>query len=531
MILSFRTIIKYKKNIIPGLSVMPPPPAVAGEAREPGPEGKHPEIAIMSVARKRALVVDDSKSARLILRRMLEKYLFDVDTAASGEEALDYLRRQRPDVIFMDHMMPGMDGFQAVREIKRDPTTATIPVMMYTSKEGDVYLGEARALGAMGVLPKEVKQVDVHNVLEKLNLLPGEAPDPSEPAQGTRPAASPPPRSVDPVESRAGTAAPREEPAAEEPRLSLESIEEMARSAAADALRSVLKDILREHRVSLRRELLDGSRELIREAVEARAEEPRADTEVPSAHSRPLRGVVWAAVGAVMAVIVVVGIQRFAGAPQMPSAHPTASLSSRTLAVATAGAGADKADAGVKQMRKQLAADEQRYAEQRGMILDALEWALNRSAQYPYGEMAFGDERLAMLAELLSRLHSAGFHGVVRLDSHVGQYCLVRNAADELVLPAPGAKIGDCDRQAMTRDQAIELANRQSVGFANFIGSSPLVKNGDISVEIFSHGRDDPEYRYPVIGGNATAGDWNRVAAMNNRVDVTLRPALAASAR
>ena len=135
----------------------------------------------MSVARKRALVVDDSKSARLILRRMLEKYLFDVDTAASGEEALNYLLHQRPDVIFMDHMMPGMDGFQAVREIKRDPTTATIPVMMYTSKEGDVYLGEARALGAMGVLPKEVKQVDVHNVLEKLNLLPGETPEPLEP--------------------------------------------------------------------------------------------------------------------------------------------------------------------------------------------------------------------------------------------------------------------------------------------------------------------------------------------------------------
>ncbi len=138
----------------------------------------------MSVARKRALVVDDSKSARLILRRMLEKYLFDVDTAASGEEALDYLLHQRPDVIFMDHMMPGMDGFQAVREIKRDPTTATIPVMMYTSKEGDVYLGEARALGAMGVLPKEVKQVDVHNVLEKLNLLPGETPEPLEPVPG-----------------------------------------------------------------------------------------------------------------------------------------------------------------------------------------------------------------------------------------------------------------------------------------------------------------------------------------------------------
>ena len=478
----------------------------------------------MSVARKRALVVDDSKSARLILRRMLEKYLFDVDTAASGEEALDYLLRQRPDVIFMDHMMPGMDGFQAVREIKRDPTTATIPVMMYTSKEGDVYLGEARALGAMGVLPKEVKQVDVQNVLEKLNLLSGEAPESLEPDQGERATSAPPPRpvTVDPVEPRAGEPAPRHEPAAEEARLSLATIEEMARSAAADALRSVLKDILREHRVRLRRELLEGSRELIREAVEARAEEPRSDAEEPHVRQRPLRGVIWAAVGAVIAVMVVVGIQQFEDAPRMPVARPTASPSNAALAATATSDG--ETDAGVKALRKQLAADEHRYGEQRGMILDALEWALNRSAQYPYGEMAFGDERLAMLAELLSRLHSAGFRGVVRLDSHVGQYCLVRNEADELVLPASGAKIGDCDRQAMTRDQAIELANRQSVGFANFIGSSPLVKNSDITVEIFSHGRDDPEYPYPVVGGNATAGGWNRVAAMNNRVEVTLRP-------
>ena len=305
--------------------------------------------------------------------------------------------------------------------------------------------------------------------------------------------------------------AARDESAAEEPRLSLEGIEEMARSAAADALRNVLKEILREHRVRLRRELLEGSRELIREAMEARAEEAPPEAAEPPIRPRSLRGAVWAAVGAMFAVIVVIGVQQFAGAPETRSIAPATSPSKGTPAAAATEAGDAKTDSGVKQLRSQMVADEHRYAEQRGMILDSLEWALNRSAQYPYGEMAFGDERLAMLAELLSRLHSAGFHGVVRLDSYVGQYCLVRNEADELVLPAPGAKIGDCDRQAMTRDQAVELASRQSVGFANFIGSSPLVKNSDITVEIFSHGRDDPEYPYPVVGGGAMAADWNRV--------------------
>src|SRR5580658_6737674 len=120
---------------------------------------------------KRALIVDDSKSARLFLARTLEKYDIDVDSAESAEAAIDYLNSNRPDVIFMDHLMPGMDGLQAVQAIKNDPRTATIPIMMYTSQEGELYLGQARALGAVGVLPKQIKPADVSKVLYQLHLL------------------------------------------------------------------------------------------------------------------------------------------------------------------------------------------------------------------------------------------------------------------------------------------------------------------------------------------------------------------------
>src|SRR5690349_24136314 len=121
---------------------------------------------------KRALIVDDSKSARLFLARLLEKYELDVDNAESAESAIEYLSTHRPDVIFMDHMMPGMDGLQAVRAIKNDPRTATIPIMMYTSQEGELYLGQARALGAVGVLPKQIKPTDVSKVHYQLHLVP-----------------------------------------------------------------------------------------------------------------------------------------------------------------------------------------------------------------------------------------------------------------------------------------------------------------------------------------------------------------------
>ena len=121
---------------------------------------------------KRALIVDDSRSARVILSRMLEQHGLAVDTAESAEQALEYLQQNRPDVIFMDHLMPGMDGFQAVQAIKGNPDTALIPLMMYTSQEGELYVSQARALGAIGVLPKTVRPVDVSRVLYQLRLLP-----------------------------------------------------------------------------------------------------------------------------------------------------------------------------------------------------------------------------------------------------------------------------------------------------------------------------------------------------------------------
>src|ERR1700734_55283 len=120
---------------------------------------------------RRALVVDDSRSARAFLTRILERYEITVDAVESAEQAIEYLAIERPDVIFMDHLMPGMDGLQAVQAIKNNPRTATIPIMMYTSQEGELYLSQARALGAIGVLPKQIKHADVSQVLQQLNLV------------------------------------------------------------------------------------------------------------------------------------------------------------------------------------------------------------------------------------------------------------------------------------------------------------------------------------------------------------------------
>lgn len=120
---------------------------------------------------RHVLIVDDSKSARLMLRKMLQGFGMTVDTVESAEEALNYLRGQRPDAIFMDHTMPGMDGLTVVRQIKNNPAIASIPVAMYTSKDEASYQDEAQAAGAVGVLSKPAMPETLGTILERFNAL------------------------------------------------------------------------------------------------------------------------------------------------------------------------------------------------------------------------------------------------------------------------------------------------------------------------------------------------------------------------
>lgn len=118
---------------------------------------------------RHVLVVDDSKSARLMLRKMLQGFGMTVDTAESAEEAMNYLRDRQPDAIFMDHTMPGMDGLTAVRQIKDNPTIAAIPVAMYTSRDEPAYLQEAQAAGAIDVLTKPAMPEILGVLLERMH--------------------------------------------------------------------------------------------------------------------------------------------------------------------------------------------------------------------------------------------------------------------------------------------------------------------------------------------------------------------------
>lgn len=118
---------------------------------------------------RHALVVDDSKSARMMLQRLLSKMNVESEAVENAEEALRFLQNKQPDVIFMDHMMPGMDGLEATQMIKSNPLTAAIPTIMYTSKEDREYHQMALSHGAQGVLAKPASQDAIMAVIQSLD--------------------------------------------------------------------------------------------------------------------------------------------------------------------------------------------------------------------------------------------------------------------------------------------------------------------------------------------------------------------------
>jgi DNA-binding response OmpR family regulator len=85
----------------------------------------------------RVLVVDDEDDIRELCRVNLEFEGFAVDDAANGPQALEQASRTRPDVIFLDLMMPEMDGWEVLRRLKEDDSTADIPVVLLTARTGE----------------------------------------------------------------------------------------------------------------------------------------------------------------------------------------------------------------------------------------------------------------------------------------------------------------------------------------------------------------------------------------------------------
>lgn len=421
---------------------------------------------------KTALIVDDSRTASQMLRLMLEREEFQVDVLGNAEAAVGYLRDHRPGIIFMDHLMPGMDGLQAVREIKANPELAGIPIMMYTSQEGEIYSGQARASGAVGVLPKSIRPIDVTKALYQLQLLPDRRDGEPSGLESVAPSAD-------------AAHAPAETPAA----------------ATVEAL-------LREQNLELRKFVVASLDSVVRRVVaELRQQDSVVadDDEEEAAPARPPARpwTRWLATGAALVALAALALlywQARIEATQAERAVQALTASNDTLTKA------------IEKWRiaGETSADTAAQVGFRPLVLAV-----------PFGEQALNATRLESVGTLVAQLERAAISGIVRIESFAGSFCLASAGRDGYTLAPPASPANGCEQVGNPFDDTQAGAARQPIAFANLASTVRQRTGGAIQLELVPGPRDRLAVAYPPIE-QATAGQWNAAAQANNRVEISI---------
>lgn len=426
---------------------------------------------------KTALIVDDSPLARTVLRKMLAENGVAVDEASSAESAIEYLQSVRPDVVFLDHLMPGMDGFEALKAIKANPNTATIPVMMYTSQDGQLYVSQARALGAVDVLPKNLNPADVNRLLRSHHLLI----DDSEPKPGVE-------KQVPEIERPVQFVEPSEQ----------ENVDAV-RPVQLHEVTSLIRSMMREQTNILLDELQAQRTRMHQEPV----------TLPPSAVIRSQKILNSLLSKRVLAATVVITLGAAAGFGSL-YVH-----ASRVLTETTG------------QLRALSTLPDISQAPQDGTPSlanpgpSASTYRSNPVALRPYWVENFAfdsipldDDRALKYGSVLAELKNEGFSGSVIVEVHEGLFCLNYTSEGSFELAQSDQPAFFCD-QIGTPADTVSYA-RQSALFSNMLADAS--RDGQFSIETVFHGATRPIVDYPILDYSVTAGDWNLVAAFNQRV-------------
>lgn len=110
---------------------------------------------------QRVLIVDDERKNRQLIEVMLGEDGYQLATATCGEDALAMIAISAPDLVLLDVMMPGMDGYQVAARIKADPATAHIPVVILTALGDRNSMAHGLAAGAVQYLTKPVNRAEL----------------------------------------------------------------------------------------------------------------------------------------------------------------------------------------------------------------------------------------------------------------------------------------------------------------------------------------------------------------------------------
>ena len=116
----------------------------------------------------RILIVDDSPSQLMGIRRIVEKLGHEAVTAEDGAAGVEAAKRELPDLILMDVVMPNLNGFQATRSITREPTTKHIPIVLVTTKDQDTDRVWGMRQGAKAYITKPFSESELADMIQQM---------------------------------------------------------------------------------------------------------------------------------------------------------------------------------------------------------------------------------------------------------------------------------------------------------------------------------------------------------------------------
>ncbi len=469
---------------------------------------------------KQALVVDDSKTARVILKRMLEELDLIVDTTESADEAINYLKNHHPDVIFMDHMMPEMDGFEAVKHIKEDSRTAVIPIMMYTSRGGDLYLSQARALGAVGIIPKTISPVGLKESLFKLGLIKNrrKAETPIEIINADAPSKIA--NSEDPNKAIIDVTPASKKPATKTKQQLLEQ-DLRENQKQHDTYIENLQRIMDDQTIELHKSMWLGVESVSHEifnrlnseleekfkTIETMQEEV-ATLQRSNTQKKYLMPMIIA--GGLLLLSLFFNILLLTDNKQV--ATEVASMKKQTP---------------VSQAVDQTIKIRQDIIEKgkKNTTSQFIQWANNKTIDYPYNELALNDNRVKSLDALVIKALATGFTGKIILQTHVGKFCMNSDLLGNYTLADHNLPVTQCQYIGNYLQPTDTPTTHQSLGFANYLSDSESLVIRGVVIEVENKSRDIDLAQYPELHPETTAKEWNFAAQSNNRVTVILKPA------
>lgn len=117
------------------------------------------------------LVVDDVPLNILLIKKMLSQYTFEIRTANSGQAALDAIAQKKPDLILLDLMMPGIDGFEVIRRLRAQDDTKNIPIIILSALNSEQDISKGFQLGANDFINKPIiMEKLISSVTTQINL-------------------------------------------------------------------------------------------------------------------------------------------------------------------------------------------------------------------------------------------------------------------------------------------------------------------------------------------------------------------------